>query len=432
MIEGGSASPSAAESEGNVHQMSDPTGIADIDLYDPTTQQDWYPTYELLRDEAPVYRVPNTRLYVISRYDDVMHVLRHQDVFPTGGVPSRSRAVLDVYATRGWPRMAPLSVNPPEHRQYRQLIDGFFDPTGAKRWQPHIESTITELIDSFDADGTTEFGKSFALPLPVRVITRILGFPDADIPQLKQWSSAWVLPFSGALSEEQELWVAEQVVAFHHYIADHIEEKRSNPADDVLTALVQATFAGERALTDHEIITIADHLFIGGNETTTFALTSAMWIMLREPGLYERLRDDRDLVEVFVEEAMRMESPTQGLFRQVASDTSIAGVPISAGSVVHIRYASANRDERTFECPAQVDLARPNGKRHMAFSLGEHHCPGHGLSRLEQNLALNVLLDRLDDLRLTPDRNDYAHRPGFVLRALEKLHISWTARVPSH
>ena len=401
--------------------------VDDIDLYDPATQRDWYPTYRRLRDEAPVYRMPGTNTYVVSRYEDVLHVLRHQSVFPTGATTYRTEAARNVYETTGWAKQTPLSVNPPNHREYRGIVDGFFDPAGSLRWKDFIETTIGELLDAVAADGNAEVVQAFALPLPVRVITRILGFPERDIPRLKDWSAAWVLPFAGGLSEDQEVWVAEQVVEFQHYIADHIAEKRRNPGDDVLTALTQASLAGERPLTDHEIITMADHLFIGGNETTTFAITSALWIMLREPGLYELLRGQRSLVPVFIEEAMRLESPTQGLFRLVTSDTEIAGVPVPAGATVHIRYAAANRDERVFPNPDAVDLERPNGRRHMAFSLGEHHCPGHGLSRLEQNLALNAILDRLADLRLA-DENDYDHQPGLVLRALERLHLRWTPR----
>jgi cytochrome P450 len=395
------------------------------DLYDPAVQLDWYPTYRQLRDSAPVYRMPGTNTYVISRYADVLHVLRHQDVFPTGASQYRTQAAKEVYERTGWPKMTPLSVNPPDHRQYRALVDGFFDTVGAQRWKTLIETTIDELLHGFEADGAAEIVQAFALPLPVRVITSVLGFPAADIADLKRWSEAWVLPFAGGLSEATEVWVAEQVVEFQHYIAAQIAEKRRRPTDDVLTELTRASFGGERPLTDHEIITMIDHLFIGGNETTTFAITSALWIMLREPGLYDVLRQRRELVEVFVEESMRLESPTQGLFRLVAQDTEIGGAPIPAGSIVHIRYASANRDERMFEHPDDVDLERPNVRRHMAFSLGEHHCPGHGLSRLEQNLALHAILDRLPELRLAPG-NDFAHQPGFVLRALERLHVEWT------
>lgn len=401
-----------------------------INLYSPEVQENWYPTYRLLRDEEPAYQMPGTNLFVVTRYDDVLHVLRHQETFRTGTTTFRSTESRDIYEKKGWARITPLSTNPPEHRHFRDTVDRFFDAEGSKHWQSFIEATIHHLIDSFagpgvSAGGTTEIVQSFALPLPVQAITRILGFPAEDIPRLKKWSSAWVLPFSGPLSVEQEIWVAEQIVEFQHYIDRTIEAKRLQPGDDVISELIEARYNNERPLTNHEIITIVDHLYIGGNETTTFAITSALWILLRQPGLYEQVRDDRTLVEQFLEESMRLESPTQGLYRTVVRDTEIAGVPIPQGSTVHIRYAAANRDERMFPNPDVVDLDRKNSKRHMAFSLGEHHCPGSGLSRLEQRLALDALLDRLPDLRLSATKNDFKHMPGFVLRALDELHIEW-------
>lgn len=399
--------------------------VGDINLYAPETQQEWYPAYKTLRDEAPVYRVPRTNMYVITRYDDVLHVLRHQEIFRTGGAISRSAEARAVYSSKGWERITPLGSNPPEHRWYREVVDKYFDPTGALRWKPFIEQTVSDLLDYMIRSGSpANFIEVFALPLPVRVITRILGFPASDIEKLKAWSSAWVLPFSGPLSAEDEVWVAEQVVEFQHYINNWIEIKRSDPGDDVLSELVSARLNGERPLTNHEIITIIDHLYIGGNETTTFALTSALWLMLREPHIYDALLADRSRIDQFIEESLRLESPTQGLFRVVAADTDINGTPIPAGATIHIRYAAANRDERVFPNPDVVDLDRKNSRRHMAFSLGEHHCPGSGLSRLEQRIALNAVIERLPMLRLADD-NDFAHMPGFVLRALNRLNIEW-------
>lgn len=398
-----------------------------IDLFDPATQQDWYPAYDRLRTDAPVWQMPGTTTYVVTRYADVMHVLRHQDVFPSGtGLTGRSSGAHEVYAARGWQRLAPLGVNPPEHRHYRALVDRFFDSAGSQRYAELIQQVIDELLHDMVRNGNkgADFMTAFALPLPVRMITSILGFPEVDIGRLKAWSAAWVLPFAGGLSDEQEVWVAEQVVEFQAYIKEWIDEKRANPTDDVLTTLTVASYNDERPLTDPEIISIIDHLYIGGNETTTFALTSALWILLRERGLYAQVLADRSLVEPFVEEALRLESPTQGLYRRVAQTTELGGVTLPAGSTVHIRYAAANRDPAMFANPECVDLARPNARRHMAFSLGEHHCPGEGLSRLEQRMALTSVLDRLPGLRLAAS-NDYAHEPGFVLRALTRLDIEW-------
>jgi len=396
-----------------------------VDLFDPAVQEDWYPAYRELRDHHPVYQMPGTNIFVISRYEDVVHVLRHQDIFPNGTSRRHSPAVAEVWARHGREPFTPLSTNPPVHRQYRRLVDHFFNGDGLDQWSDTIAATIDDLLAEFEHDGSVEFVEQFALPLPVRMITHILGFPADDIEQLKAWSEAWVLPFSGPLSDDTAVWVAEQVMEFHDYIEGHIAEKRAEPDDSVLSQLTTAQFAGERPLTDAEITTIIDHLYIGGNETTTFALTSAIWILLREDGLYEKLLADRALVPKFVEEVLRLESPTQGLYRRVARETEMHGVVLPEDATVHIRYAAANRDERMFDCPHQVDLERSNLRRHMAFSLGEHNCPGSGLSRLEQRMALTAVLERLPNLRFADGRNDFSHHPGFVLRALNELHLDF-------
>lgn len=397
----------------------------DVDLQRADTQEDWYPTYQHLRDHEPVYRIPGTDDYVISRYDDIMHVLRHQRTFPTGASKRRSPAAQQVYDRGGWERMTPLGTNPPIHRHYRNLVDPLLTGDGLARWRPFVEQSIDELIGTFEADGHVEWISQFAAIVPGRVITHMLGLPQDDLPRLRAWSAAWVLPFIRPLQPDEDVWVAEQVVEFYDYLAAAIAEKRADPDDRIISHLTRATFAGERPLTDQEIITIVDHLFIGGNETTTFAMASGMWIMLREPGLAERLRSDRHRIPDFVEEVLRLESPTQGLWRTVAEDAEIAGVRIPAGSSVHLRYACANRDDRVFTCPAEVDLDRPNTRRHMAFSLGEHHCPGADLTRLEQAVALDIALDRLAGLRFSPGRNDFTHVPMYTMRSLRELHLDF-------
>jgi cytochrome P450 len=324
--------------------------------------------------------------------------------------------------------MTPLGTNPPVHRHYRELVDHFFTGPGLAQWQPMIETFIDEQLATFEHDGHVEWNSRYAVPLPVRVITAMLGLPAADIPRLKQWSAAWIMPFVRPLQPEEDVWVAEHVVEMYEYLADQIARKRADPGDDIITHLTQVTFTGDaqpRPLTDQEIITIVDHLFIGGNETTTFAMTSGLWIMLREPQVYRSLLDRPDRVPQFVEEVLRLESPTQGLWRAVAEDTELHGVAIPKGSTVHLRYAAGNRDERIFECPAEVRLDRHNSRRHLAFTLGEHHCPGADLSRLEQVLTLQRVLDRLPNLRLAEGANDFNHVPMFTMRALRQLHLEF-------
>lgn len=404
----------------------------DVDLFDPAVQEDWYPTYDWLRSEAPVWQLPGTNTYFLTRYEDVVQVLRRTDVFVRGqgeDSPVKSRAtnprVTAVYAQKGWPPVLPLAVDPPHHRRYRELVDPFFSAQGAARRRELIESVTNELIDGFAGSGRCEFVQDLALPLPVRVITVMLGFDVADIPRLKGWSEAWVLPFRGPLTEEEQVWVAERRVEFQHHIHATIQAKRARPDDSVISFLAnEALFAGERPLEDGEIIGIVDHLYIGGNETTTFALTSGLWLLLSTPGVYDAVRNDRSKIRNLVDEVLRLESPTQGLPRVAAQDTEIGGVRIPRGSTVHLRYAAANRDPAVFDAPGTLDLDRPNSARHVAFSFGETHCPGAGLSRLEQVIALQTLVERLPGLELLPD-NDYRHHPNFTLRAMRELHVGF-------
>lgn len=408
-----------------------------IDLFDPATQEDWYPAYRVLREEQPIYRIPDTNLYVLTRYDDIIQVVRDPKLFSVlgevhgGDLLIKHPEARDYYKKHGLGRetgvgrWSPLSSDPPDHRRYRALVDRFFQGRPLAGTRGLIERLVDELIDGFAKDGEVEIVSAFAEPLPVTVITTLLGLPLEDMPQLKKWSAAWAAPFARGLTLEQEMDVARQGVDFQNYIKQVADARRSNPRDDIISHLVQAKFDGERPLTDHEIASIVDHLYIGGNETTTFAITSGMWLMLREPAIYRDLLADPSRIPTFAEEVLRLESPTQGLYRTATADAEIRGVPIPKGSTVHLRFAAANRDEAVFPDADRLKLDRPNASRHLAFSQGEHHCPGAGLSRLEQVIAYERLLERLPDLSLTPGRNDFTHIPGFVLRALKQLHLSF-------
>lgn len=405
--------------------------LAELNLMDPAVQEDWYTAYRLLHDEAPVYNIPGTTLYVLSKYEDIAAVVRNSDLFSNmsekhGGEPLlHYKEAHDIYETKGFKRWHPLSVDPPEHKMYRELVDPFFNGTGLERVRPLITATVNELLDGIQARGTMEVMTDYAIPLPVTIITKMIGFPVEDMPQLHSWSNAWALPFARGLTLEQEIDVAEQGVAFQNYILDFIKARRKDPREDLITHLVNAKFNGERPLSDQEIVGMVDHLYIGGNETTTFAITSGLWLMLREPEIYAGLKADLSKIRTFVEEVLRLESPTQGLYRTAVEDTEIRGVAIPKGATLHLRFAAANRDEDVFAMAEKLDLSRRNAARHMAFSQAEHHCPGAALSRVEQQISHAIMLERLPNLRFTPDANDFTHLPGFVLRSLKALHLDF-------
>ena len=222
---------------------------------------------------------------------------------------------------------------------------------------------------------------------------------------------------------------ARTLVEFHAYIQEQIDAKRANPQDDMVSFLTQVKYGEEqRPLTDGEIASVAYSMNIGGNETTQYALTAEAQLLAQNPDIVEQLRADRDKVKVFVEEAMRLYAPTQGLStRRVAKDVELQGVKIPRGSLLHLRYGAGNRDEEEFAGAQGVDLERRKPARHLTFSQGPRSCPGSGLSRLEQNIAVHALLDRLDDLRLAPGKNDLRHQPGIML-GLWELHLTFSPR----
>jgi len=414
--------------------------IEDVDLFDRAIQENWFPAYETLLKESPVYQIPGTTVYVVCKYDDILGVVNDPATFSNqpeeyGGEPliehKKARQYYIDYGLgreTGRTRWPLLGMDPPDHKKYRKLIDKhMLSKSVLRRTKPYIEQVVDELIDGFMSTGRIEFVKEFATPLPVTIITAMIGFPLEDMPQLKIWSTMWTLPFARGLTEEQEMEVARAGVEFQNYIKDIADARRKNPKDDIITHLVKARYEDERLLTDHEIASIVDNMYVGGNETTTFTLTSGLWLMLREPWVYEALKKDSSRIPKFVDEALRLEAPTQGLYRTATVDTEIRGIAIPKGSTIHIRYGAANRDPDIFSCPEKLDLERDNSHRHLSFSQGEHGCPGRPLSKLEQVIAYEHLIRRLTGLHLTPDKNTFTHHPGFVLRGIKELHLSFDA-----
>ncbi len=405
---------------------------------DPVVQENWFPCYDVLRDESPVYYMPQLDMYVVTGYDEIEHILKRPTLF-TGGADVDEREPLitheasrELYARKGWPRYTPLSENLPRHKHFRAVVDPKLTVAEIRRREPFIRATINELIDGWIDRGEIEFIHDFAEPLPMRVIAELLGFPRMDLPQLKVWSSAWVLPFSRGLTPEQELEAVAQHIELQHYIHDAIREKRRQPHDDILSHLTQVSFYDvdtdtHRKLTDPEIIGLTDHLLIGGNETTTFALSNGLWLGFRHPTLFDALRREPARIKNFVEETLRIESPTQGLFRHVAEDTEVGGVHLPRGAILSIRYGAGNHDPRRFPEPATPDLTRRNAGRHLAFGMGEKVCPGAALSRIEQQLAWEVLLARLRTLAPAPDKDTYEHMKGMWMRALLAIHLRFEA-----
>jgi cytochrome P450 len=252
------------------------------------------------------------------------------------------------------------------------------------------------------------------------VIAGLIGLPGADIPQLKRWSDSAIAILSGVNTPAQLAEHIAQVGQLADYFGRRVDEAARAPGDDVLGDLVRAT-EGSEALTREEVVAILLQILTAGNETTTSAIGSALLLLLQNPEVEARIRADGSLLEPFIEEVLRLESPLHGHFRLVRRDTEVAGMPLAQGSRVMLLWGAANRDGDEFPNPVAIDLTRRNGKAHLAFGLGIHHCIGAALARLETRVVLETLLARTHALRLA-DRK-IAHVPSLLVRSLVALPV---------
>jgi len=410
--------------------------MTDVDLFDPATAECPYAAYARLREEAPAWREPRTGMWVITRYDDVRTIVLDTERFPSalsrGRVDPRSQRIKAMYEAGGWiPGPTLAGRDDPDHRAVRALFNHAFRPSRIAELEPFIVDLAHRLLDDIVASRGGDWVRQFAVPLPLIVIGVQMGAPEEDIWQIKAWTDAWVQRLGMMQTEEQMVWSTAQEIEAQHYFQAVFERLRVEPDDTLLSDLVNTEIPEwGRPLNDNELHAemMAD-TFVGGSETTTNALSAGVRLLIDHPRAWEQVTADPDrYVPLLVEEVLRVEGPVQGLFRSCAVDVELGGVTIPAGSVLNVRFASANRDEARFAEPEQFDLDRPDLRQHLAFGFGVHHCLGAPLARRELAIGFRALVERVESMSFTPGANDFAHHPNFVLRALRELHIDVVPR----
>lgn len=397
-----------------------------VNLSDVAVQKCPWEAYQLLRDEAPVYRMPDTGMYVITRYEDICQIVRDPARFSMQADRSflfKTKDATRYYQEHGYPRFTPLSTDPPYHTEFRGHLEPFFSAGRIRQWEPALRELIDNLAGNLETSEPIDFVQAFCFPLPMSVMTVLLGLPLEDHKLLKHWTDVWVLPFSHAMTPEQEMYVAVEGVKLQNYLLAALDEKRKNPKDDLLTLLVETRREDGSELTVKEMLGFAEQAVVGANETTQNALAMGMCALIENPGVEARLREDPGKIRTFVEECLRLHSPTAGMYRWTTQDVEMHGVTIPKGATVHLRFAAANRDERHFEDPATLDIDRKKAGSHLAFSHAVHHCLGAPLARLELNLSFEILLSRRQNFRLARGDASYDYVPGLALRQMEYLWI---------
>lgn len=319
-----------------------------------------------------------------------------------------------------------FTTDPPLHTRHRKLINEALNPRRVRALEPHIREICDELIEHWRGTGEVDFMPDFAIPLPLTVISDILGVDRSDMAKFKHWGDEMISGNLDVLSHERRREVARAVVEFHHYFVPRIEERRAGGGqDDLLGALVSARVEGESSLSTAELLPIISQVLLAGHETTTNLITNGIVLLAKDSGLRSRLRSSPAVIPNFVEEVLRWDPPVHCTFRRVTSDTEFEGVALKQGEMVVPIWASAGRDPKAFAEPAKFDVDRPNVRKHMGFGHGPHFCAGAELARLESRIAFERLLPTLGEFTVDEARSDLGHLPSFSTHGYKKVVLTF-------
>lgn len=410
--------------------------IESYSLLDPAIQSDPYAFYDLLRAECPVYRMPETEMYVVTRYEDAREVLRDTETFSSVvlAMSALQQENADLYQEilreKGWEHVHVLHrSDPPEHSRYRKLVDRVFTKRQARDIAPRVVEVANELVDTLLERGECEFVTDFAVPVPGIIMCEQLGLDKSEVHRFQSWADA-MLATSNRIMDEEELRATAAIeLDAQHHLARVFEERRREPTQDLISGLVHAHREGEEPFSMHELQNLMHQMITGGFETTPSAMSHGLHLLMQHPDQCEALRQDRSLMGGFVDETLRVESPVQGLMRTVTKDTEIAGTKLPEGAIVIVRYGAANRDPKKFSEPEKFDIRRPNASAHLAFGLARHFCVGAPLVRQEMEIAFDLILDRMENIELTRPLPDPKHVSSLNFYCLKELPIRFTERV---
>ncbi len=374
-----------------------------------------YPAYARVREVPGLYRSP-LGLLAASRYRDVVALLRDPRFSSNRNQAPPFRLM------RFMNRRAPdflnlidrnlLNIDPPDHTRIRGLVNKAFTPRRVAALRPRIEALVEAQLDAVEERGELELIQDLAHPLPVVVIAELLGVPAADRERFRHWSNG-VVQILDPLSAERGLSRAvEAAGALADYFRGMLRERRAEPRDDLLSAMLAAEQDG-RVLDEGDLLALATLLLAAGHETTTNLIGNAVLALLRFPEQAQRLRAEPALMSSAVEELLRFDGPVQLTDRVACEDVELGGRRVRRGQIVAALLGSANHDPEQFERPEQLDVGRADN-RHVAFGLGPHFCLGAPLARLEAEIALGALLRRFPKLRGDPGA--VAYRPSVLLR----------------
>ncbi len=408
---------------------------------DPAIRNDPFPFYRALRKEDPVYYDPGLDLYLVTRYEDAVTVLRDDVTFSLehGYQDRYANGFIDEFAAimerDGGGFIRDLAIDPPAHTRLRKLTEKAFTAHRVKDLEGRIRQIVIDLIEPVAERGFGDGRLDIGAPLTAHIICEQLGFDWDEVGAAKVdiWTKAVLDQIGRMQTREDMLENAKVMCELQNFIARHIDARTKEPREDMISDLVHATLADDEnpRLSRYEQISTVRGFLIAGNDTTATAITNLLLVLATEPELAEKLYaqvDDERVMTRFVEEMLRLEPPVHGLFRTAMVDTVLGGTKVPAGSQLCVLYASANDDDSKFPDPRRLDIERPNVGANLTFGSGIHKCVGIALARMEIKVAAQEIIRRLKDIRLAVPAEELTYLPTLASQTLERLPLTFARR----
>ena len=422
------------------------TDLAAADYFsDQAIAQDPYDYLDYIRSQNPVFREPNYGVVAVTGYDEAVAAFKDYETFsavnaiggpfpPLPFVPEGDDISEQIDAHR---HLFPINemmvvMDPPEHTRARSLLSRLLTPARLKENEDFMWELADRQLDEFIGNGKCELLSEYGKPFATLVIADLLGVPDDDRAEFRASLGAGKEPGSAVGALDHTPVAVNPLEWLDAKFTGYINERRRHPREDVLNSLAAATYPDGTTPDVVDVVRAATFLFAAGQETVVKLLSASTRVLAERPDLQDKLRADRSLIGNFIEESLRIESPTKVDFRLARKTTNLGGVDIKAGTVLMLCLGAANRDPRKFENPDEFHLDRKNVREHITFGRGIHTCAGAPLARVEAKVTLNRLLDRMADIAIDETQHGpvgdrrYRYEPTFLLRGLSELHLTFT------
>lgn len=387
--------------------------VPDLDVFDLKAP---HAIWNSLRDQAPVYYDAGSGYWVVTRYEDIKGVFDDYQTFSAEIAQAPFRPLCDeakkIIARSGFTSGLSARV-PPDHTRIRKVAQSAFGPRRFKSIEPKIEAIIDNALNEAAKLGSFDFFRQVAYPVPAQVLFTMMGIPDEDVPQVKDWAVSRALLTWGDLNDEEQVVHAKAMTEYWAYCRNLIDARRETPGDDFPSDLLRAQADGAD-ITDEEIAGVMYSTLFAGHETTTTLMANAVIALMTHRETWNAICKDPGLIKNATEEILRYTPSIVSWRRLAKADTTIGGIDIPEGSKILLVMGSGNRDESAFPCGEEFDITRQNARTHLSFGYGIHFCLGFQLAKMEFGIMLRELTKRFPDMTLIGDQEiDYLKNISF-------------------